>query len=144
MRVCHNFFFGTRIQINVSWYGSGSETLIHTKVFRSVISLFKDCWILEILSNGERGKLPYQQNSCRGCMCCVLWEGIQNILTFLIKWDQGLMGHNSWGLKLVLRTLLFFFCYIICLPLDAPPPLHKCSFKRFLYTYFFYQKLAIS
>ena len=27
MRVYHDFFFGTRIQINVSWYGSGSETL---------------------------------------------------------------------------------------------------------------------
>ena len=31
MRVYHDFFFGTRIQINVSWYGSGSGQMIRIR-----------------------------------------------------------------------------------------------------------------
>ena len=31
MRVYHDFIFGTRIQINVSWYGSGSGQMIRIR-----------------------------------------------------------------------------------------------------------------
>ena len=35
MQVYHDFFFGTQIQINVSWSGSGSETLYKRYVFET-------------------------------------------------------------------------------------------------------------
>ena len=31
MRVYNDFFFGTRIQINISWYGSGSGQMIRIR-----------------------------------------------------------------------------------------------------------------
>ena len=37
------FFFGTRIQINVSWYESGSSQMIRIRPDKTLISMKKGC-----------------------------------------------------------------------------------------------------